>query len=225
MTDANICGSIPARYRGSRGARHAGRSMRTVAQEGLAAGDNVADWRDEFIPAISQLPTDTDVPESVRRGEWFVVRFITHGERLVRRLLDHIKIPYRYPTYQLKRPRERPLIRAYLPGYAFVQMDIKCDYWQQILRIPNVIGILGSPTPVPANEFDALMATMGSHRIDEKTCNIRVGEVARILSGTFSGHSGVVQSVSSKGVATIPIEMFNRMIGVKVYSSAVELVT
>lgn len=216
MKDQDIRGTNLARYRGSRNVSNVGRSMRTIAQEGPTAGDIVSDWSEMFFPAIREIPSDAS--ESARHGEWFAMKFVSHGLSLLTRLLDYIRIPYRYPTYRHSQPRKRPTVRAHLPGYMFVEIDLVNDRWQQLLRIPNVIGILGSPTAIPFLQFEKMMSLMPSLTVSSAAPAFKVGEVVRILQGVYTNHIATVSGVRGKNVL-VPITMFNRSIDAEFGSS------
>jgi hypothetical protein len=104
---SDICGSSPAPSRSSRGIIPV-ESMRAWWQEGAIA-------EPEFRPAIRN---DVD-PDRVREPWWYAVRFNHSRSRVLEPLLKVIDLNYRLFTYEHQRPRRRPTIRSWLPGYFF----------------------------------------------------------------------------------------------------------
>jgi transcription antitermination factor NusG len=66
---------------------------------------------------------------------------ISRSRTATKKIID---LNYRLFTYEHQRPRRRPTIRSWLPGYFFIEFDMH-DEWYQLNRVPGVIEILQRP--------------------------------------------------------------------------------
>src|SRR4051794_29777001 len=71
----------------------------------------------EFRPAIRN---DVD-SDRVREPWWYAVRFNHSRSRVLEPLLKIIDLNYGLFTYEHQRPRRRPTIRSWLPGYLILR--------------------------------------------------------------------------------------------------------
>jgi transcription antitermination factor NusG len=161
--------------------------MRAERVEGTAAGIEIPQgvlW--DFAPAILSGPEDLGCG-SYREPRWYAVRFGQISEPLVLRLLDLILLPYHIFTYQHQTGRHRTTTRSWLPGYMFVEFD-PSDNWRQLLLIPGVIEVLGSPTPLADGVIEDLLTRL-PRRLPKNTAHtvIPVGSAVRVKDGPFSG--------------------------------------
>lgn len=207
MSLIDIRGLTPSPSWSSRDDNSSDVSMRTVGQERLIAED----WKSLFLPAIR---TQAVSAEFVRYTEWYVVQFSTSKEKVLRRVLDHVGMNYRYFTYEFKRPRKKPTIRAWLPGYMMVEFDIEVDRWQQLLDMPGVIEILGRPSPLPNAgkwSIDELSAKL-AYKLPKNTgvTSVGAGEQIKITEGFGAGFTGTVLK-SDRKYATVMMVMFGAL--------------
>jgi transcription antitermination factor NusG len=161
-------------------------------------------WDQEFFPCI-RANAEGRVPT------WYVLRYEYSGERLLRRILDtQIKVPYHIFTYLKRMPRSRPLECPWLPGYMFVEFDCALDSWQQLDRVPHVIGVLGDPSPLPAGEMDNLRTRLpaGFARPTEFS-SVAPGQRVRVKAGVRKGNVYVVLWSDRKHLKIMDF-MFNR---------------
>lgn len=155
-------------------------------------GAPVVDWEAEFASAIALTPIGR---ESGRCPEWFVLRFMAGKERILRRLLGLIKLPYHNLTYFHQVSSKQTTERSWFPGHFFIEFDPALDYWQQVIRMPSVIEILGGPLPraLPAGMMEDLVGRLPS-RIAKGNplASVSPGQRVRIVNGVYDGNEGVV---------------------------------
>lgn len=199
MSLVEIGGSDGTAFQGSRSGNTHGMRM-----EGQDRGTNV-EWTDEFLPAIRQQ-TDQMV-QSARTPKWYTVRFVYLGQILVFRLLDYIKMPYHDFTYLQRVPRGHPVEHHWFPGYVFVEFDVECDRWQQLLRFPHVTEILGDkglPTPLPQGIMEDLRGRLYTGLAKKVQAPVHsiygVGTRVKIKDGPLKGSTGAVTWADKRSV-------------------------
>jgi transcription antitermination factor NusG len=208
---ADIRGSSPAPSRSSRGVAPI-ESMRAWWQEGAIAG-----LRNHTFRAAIRNDNDLD---RVREPWWYAVRFYPH--RAQERLLRILGFDYRLFTYTQRRPRKRPVIRNWLPGYFFVEFDAYDD-WAQLSYIPGVIEVLR--TPITYDEIESLTQRLPT--IIEpagENESIARGTVVRVKNGTFQGYTAPV-IWSERKRAKIMTMMFGRPLPAEFRTRDVEIVS
>jgi transcription antitermination factor NusG len=191
----NIRGVNPIPFRSSRGDEPDG-SMRAEGRtEAPAIGQPVVDWAAEFASAIALTPLDPQGSAVVRHPAWYVLRFETGKERLLRRLLGLTHIPYHHLLYRHQISRQQATERAWFPGHMFLEFDIERDAWQQVLRMPAVIELLGGiqPKALPDGTMEDLVGRL-PYKVPKGPAFACVapGQRVRIIKGPFLDHEGAV---------------------------------
>lgn len=107
-------------------------------------------------------------------------------------MMQIAKINHHEFRYMVFRPRKRPLLRAWLPRYHFVEFDIDCDKWQILRDLPGALTCLG-PSDKPTPLCDGEMARLGKmlplkpspEQLHAIHPTIRAGDRVRVSSGPF----------------------------------------
>ena len=151
------------------------------------------DWRDQFAPAI--------VDGAERTPQHFILHYHIGAERALLRVLDFVGANWTILKFTRKRPRRRGTeTRYWLPGYAFLNLDIAADRWQQIRRAPGALRFCGDP-PQSISEADFTdMRLRCPEKLapnDEYTV-IPVGSEVEVLNGALQGRTGLVSSSRGK---------------------------
>ncbi len=101
---------------------------------------------------------------------------------------------------EIKDGVKKEKVKKMFPGYILVEMIMTDEAWYIVRNTPGVTGFIGSsgkgakPTPLPPQEIDRVLATMGMSRINlDKEMN--VGDTVNIVDGPFKGMSGKVDSI------------------------------
>lgn len=102
-----------------------------------------------------------------------------------------------------------------LPGYVFLEANLKGDVAPIVRFMPNVLGFLGGldePIPVPQAEVNRMLGTAEETELEENV-NIpyAVDETVKVTDGPFSGFSGVIEEVNTeKRKLKVMVKIFGR---------------
>jgi transcriptional antiterminator NusG len=157
-------------------------------------------------------------------AQWYVVRTKTGHEE---RVLDQLKgknacLSVFLPKMEVtevrsgrKRKREKPLF----PGYIFVKMVLRDDYWHEIRHTPGVINFISSghkPIPVDEREILAIMEMISSGETPPISAPFSVGDTVQIISGPFMGAVGVIDEINEKKeTAKVLIDILGKQIPIE----------
>jgi len=168
-----------------------------------------------FVHAIRFGLLGAESLGSVRRPEFYALRYVSGKETPVRRLLGLIGLHYHLFTFERYRRRKRPVVCAWFPGYLFLEFDILRDYWQQVLRVPYVLEILGDsrPRPMPLDGPGSVADLIERLpvRFERSTPVTRIppGSTVRLLAGVCKGSTARV-TWSDAGRVKVVMMMFGR---------------
>ena len=101
---------------------------------------------------------------------------------------------------EIKDGVKKEKVKKMFPGYILVEMIMSDEAWYVVRNTPGVTGFIGSsgkgakPTPLPPQEIDRVLATMGMSRINIEA-EMNVGDTVKIVDGPFKGMSGKVDSI------------------------------
>ncbi len=127
-------------------------------------------------------------------------------------------------------PSGKVKMKNLFPGYIFVEMIMTDEAWYIVRNTPGVTGFVGSsggrakPFPVTREQIEPVLKRMGE--VDEDMfSNYAPGDLVRILSGSFEGTEGNVESVDKEaGEVTVSIVFFGRPQNIAFKYSEVEKV-
>ncbi|MFA6829244.1 MAG: transcription termination/antitermination protein NusG [Bacilli bacterium] len=91
--------------------------------------------------------------------------------------------------------------KNFYPGYIFVEMIMTDETWFVVRNTPGVSGITGSsgkgakPFPIPREEIEPVLKRMNIEDPDMYS-DYKVGDMIKILSGTFAETDGEIESVN-----------------------------
>ncbi|GJG28013.1 MULTISPECIES: transcription termination/antitermination protein NusG [Segatella] len=102
-----------------------------------------------------------------------------------------------------------------LPGYVFVEANLKGDVAHTLRFMPNVLGFLGGldePTPVPQADINRMLGTADETELEESMdVPYAVDDTVKVTDGPFSGFSGVIEEVDSqKHKLKVMVKIFGR---------------
>mgnify|MGYP003475078639 FL=1 len=102
-----------------------------------------------------------------------------------------------------------------LPGYVFVEADLKGDVASTLRFMPNCLGILGgldNPSPVPQAEINRMLGAAEATELDNSMdIPFSVDETVKVTDGPFSGFSGVIEEVNTeKHKLKVMVKIFGR---------------
>ena len=102
-----------------------------------------------------------------------------------------------------------------LPGYIFVEAEMKGDVAHTLRFMPNVLGFLGgldNPSPVKQSEVNRMIGNAEETEIvDDVVVPFEVNETVKVTDGPFSGFSGVIEEVNAeKRKLKVMVKIFGR---------------
>ena len=160
--------------------------------------------------------------------EWFVVNtYSGHENKVKEKLLmraesmgmqDYIFrviVPEQEET-EIKDGVTKKRVKKLFPGYILVEMVMTDEAWYMVRNTPGVTGFIGSsgggakPFPVTREQIETVLKRMGMVD-DEMFSNYKIGDTVRILTGSFEGSEGTIESINKEtGEITLTTVFFGR---------------
>ena len=102
-----------------------------------------------------------------------------------------------------------------LPGYVFVEADLKGDVAHTLRFMPNVLGFLGgldNPSPVPQSDINRMLGAAENTELENDIdIPYSVDETVKVTDGPFSGFTGVIEEVNTeKHKLKVMVKIFGR---------------
>ena len=183
-------------------------------------------------PAAGKAKASDDGPSP----RWYVVHTYSGYENKVKvdlektvhnRGMQDLILEVTYPTYTEFETRQvekidpktkkkvfeqenRAVVRKKFPGYVMVKMFMNPDTWYVVRNTRGVTGFVGpvSADPIPLTDDEVTM--MGLEQVSHKAA-FEVGDLVRILSGSFVGHECAIRAIDNKErTVTVYIPMFGK---------------
>ena len=168
------------------------------------------------------------------KKEWYVVNTISGYEYKVKEKLEmrinsmelhdnifRVIVPEQKEV-EYKDGVKKEKVKKMFPGYVLVEMIMTDEAWYIVRNTPGVTGFIGSsgkgakPTPLPPQEIDRVLATMGMSRVNIDN-EMKVGDNVNIIDGPFNGMSGKIDSIDAENNRlTIIIDLFGQETSVDV---------
>ncbi len=174
--------------------------------------------------------------------QWFAIATYSSHENKVRdnllarvesmKLQDYvfriIVAEHEVPIMRNGQPTGKTKMKNLYPGYVFIEMIMTDEAWYMVRNTPGVTGFIGSsgkgakPFPVTREQIEPVLKRMGM--VDaEMYNNYEVGNTVRILTGTFEGSEGEIESINTEtGEVTILTIFFGRPTSITVKFSEIE---
>lgn len=114
---------------------------------------------------------------------------------------------------KIKNGKRKTIEEKIFPGYVLVEMIVTDDSWYVVRNTPNVTGFIGTgtiPTPVAAEEIEALQKRMGVDEPEYKL-DVEIGSPVLITDGPFKGQEGKTAKIDEeRGKIKVLVSMFGR---------------
>lgn len=116
---------------------------------------------------------------------------------------------------ELVKGQRKTSSRKFFPGYVLVHMELDDTTWHLVKNTPKVTGFLGgnsTPTPIPPEEVDKVIAQMieGIKKPKPKF-HFEGGDEVKIIDGPFTNFIGRVDEVKEdKAKLRVLISIFGR---------------
>ena len=160
---------------------------------------------------------------------WYGIYVQCRHEARVESVLQHRGVEVFLPRVTtLSRRRDRRLLInvPLFPGYLFVRTDLDSYGYREILKAPGMVrllGLKGSPTPVPAETIDSVKAIVDSGQPFYPWSYLKIGNLVRVLEGPLAGVVGILIAQKNKQRRlVVAVEMFQRSVAVELDCESVE---
>ena len=174
--------------------------------------------------------------------EWYVVSAYSGYEENVKEKLEskiesmglqdniyRVIIP-EITEVEVKDGVEKEKKRKMFPSYVLVEMVMSDEAWYVVRNTPGVTGFIGSsgkgakPTPLPPEEIDHILVTMGMTR-QELSESLVVGSKVAIVDGPFKGMEGTISSIDlENNKINVLIDLFGQETTVEVETFQVKTI-
>ena len=160
---------------------------------------------------------------------WYVLKTVSGKEAKVKEYIEaelkhnpflsqfvsQIVIPMEKHAVQRSDGKRVVKEKVALPGYIFVEAEMKGDVAHTLRFMPNVLGFLGgldNPSPVKQSEINRMLGNAEETEIEnEVSIPYEVNETVKVTEGPFSGFSGVIEEVNvEKRKLKVMVKIFGR---------------
>ena len=124
------------------------------------------------------------------------------------------------------RDRKKNIEFPLFPGYLFVSLDHSSQEFQRAIRTRGSVGLIslepGHPTPVRAEEINALRAAVASGEPLDVYPHFQKGTRVRVRRGPLQGAEGVLAKKEEQHVFCVNVEILGRSVGLKISANDIE---
>ena len=173
--------------------------------------------------------------------KWYVMRAISGKESKVKEYIDaeikksdlgqyvsQVLIPTE-KVYQIRNGKKITKERSCMPGYVLIEANLIDEIHHRLRNTPNVIGFLGEknnvPTSIRISEVNRILGTMDEliENGEEMLTPFIKQENVKVISGPFSGFSGVIEEVNTeKKKLKVMVMIFGRKTSLELSFTQVE---
>ena len=160
---------------------------------------------------------------------WYVLKTVSGKEAKVKEYIEaelkhnaqlsqfvsQVVIPMEKHAVQRSDGKRMVKEKVSLPGYIFVEAEMKGDVAHTLRFMPNVLGFLGgmdNPSPVKQSEINRMLGNAEETEIvNEVAIPFEVNDTVKVTDGPFNGFSGVIEEVNSeKRKLKVMVKIFGR---------------
>ena len=160
---------------------------------------------------------------------WYVLKTVSGKEAKVKEYIEaelkhnpflsqfvsQIVIPMEKHAVQRSDGKRVVKEKVALPGYIFVEAEMKGDVAHTLRFMPNVLGFLGgldNPSPVKQSDINRMLGNAEDKELEDETIiPFAVDETVKVTDGPFSGFSGIIEEVNNeKHKLKVMVKIFGR---------------
>lgn len=160
---------------------------------------------------------------------WYVIHTRSRHEYQVETRLQKKGLEIFLPRVTVpsrRRDRRRLLEVPLFPGYLFVHSSLEPGIYQEIIKIPGVVRILGNngrKIPVPSETVESIRNIVVSNRPYYSWPFLKEGRRVRIVDGPLAGTEGVLlKRLEKKRRLVVSVELFCRSMAVELADEMVD---
>ena len=161
--------------------------------------------------------------------QWYVLKTVSGKEAKVKEYIEaelkhnpqlsqyvsQVVIPTEKHATQKSDGKRVVKEKVSLPGYIFVEAEMKGDVAHTLRFMPNVMGFLGgmdNPSPVKQSEINRMLGNAEETEIvNEVSIPFEVNDTVKVTDGPFNGFSGVIEEVNTeKRKLKVMVKIFGR---------------
>jgi transcriptional antiterminator NusG len=170
--------------------------------------------------------------------QWYAIQTYSGSEQSVKRAIEQLVVDYCIeekvecivvPTeevIEVKNGEKKITERTLYSGYAFAHIDLDTDLWHKIQSLPRVSRFIGeqkTPTIIPASDVKNILAKMENKSAPRPKVDFEIGEMVRIIDGSFSNFTGMVEEYDlNHGTLKLNVSIFGRNTPVEILYTQVE---
>ncbi|MGB5986815.1 MAG: UpxY family transcription antiterminator [Desulfobacterales bacterium] len=160
---------------------------------------------------------------------WYVLHTRSRFETVVYDALRKKAVEVLLPKIQVpskRRDRKVILHVPLFPGYVFVRTDLHPEHHLTILKTVGAVRLIGThdtPVPVPERSIESLNIMAGSEQPIVTGNNLRRGDPVMVVSGPFTGVSGIFVRYGKQGRVLVQIEALGQYAAAEVDEADVEI--
>jgi transcription antitermination factor NusG len=163
--------------------------------------------------------------EPAAEVQWYAAYTSANHEKRVAQQLERRAIENYLPVYESVRRWKDRRVRLQLPlfpGYVFVRLALRDRL--RVLQVPGVarlVGFEGRPTPVLAEDVEAIRACLAGNHGLQPHAYVRCGQRVRVLSGPLAGFSGIVVRQRGRTRLVVSFDVLERSVAVELEGTEV----
>jgi transcription antitermination factor NusG len=164
------------------------------------------------------------------KSNWYAIHTMAKHEKWIARQLEEKRILTFLPlVLEVHRWSDRRVIvEVPLFGcYAFVRIPLRSEERLKVLRIPGVLGFVGSDrqgTPIPDIQIENLRAAIREKIPCAAHPFISVGQRVRIRGGSLDGIEGIFIREGGEQTVVVSVELLQRSVAIRVEGYGIEAV-
>jgi transcription antitermination factor NusG len=179
------------------------------------------------------LETNAIIPVPDIAGEeshWFAIQTLSRHEKRVAQQLQENGVPTFLPLMEQIRRWSDRRARVEVPlfsCYAFVRIVQTAKDRLRVLRIPGVLGFVGSErigTQIPNDEIENLQTAIREKAPFTVHPFLNIGKRMRICGGSLDGVEGILVSQGRDQSLVISVELLRRSVAIRVEGYDIQLV-
>jgi len=170
--------------------------------------------------------------------QWYAIQTYSGSEQSVKKAIEQLIIDHGIeekverivvPTEEIievKNGEKKITERTLYSGYAFAHIDLDTDLWHKIQSLPRVSRFIGeqkTPTSLSESDIKNILDKMDNKSAPRPKVDFEVGEMVRIVDGSFSNFTGMVEEYDiNHGTLKLNVSIFGRNTPVEILYTQVE---
>jgi transcriptional antiterminator NusG len=161
---------------------------------------------------------------------WYAIHTVARHEKRVAQQLQENGVHTFLPLMQQIRQWSDRRAKVEVPlfsCYAFVRTAQKAEERLKVLRIPGVLGFVGSErvgTPIPSGEIENLQMAIREKLPFAIHPFLTVGKRVRVRGGALDGVEGILVRHGVDQSLVLSVELLHRSVAIRVHGYNIELV-